>query len=306
MDEVAVTKRPYISGKMTDVSRAIHTADGILKGIACDNEINAKELLSLQEWLKMHKSLSNIFPLCDIYDFVNRIHKGRSITESEKIELLEFCNLFQSDNDPYDLVTNEMRHLHGFIQGICSDGKVTLAEFKALEKWMLYHESNKDKWPFMEIYSAVEQILKDGIVSAKEQKDFIDKMKSFYSDDEVKGKKDKTIFVEAWMQSSSPTVKTIDQIIDTTAEISIKDKTFCFTGQMENGSRRIVARKLIDKGGIPVDDVSHSTNYLVIGSLSNPCWAYATYGRKIEKVMNKFKNTKIIGEKEFINTLDAL
>lgn len=38
-------------------------------------------------------------------------------------------------------------------------------------------------------------------------------------------------------------------------------------------------------GGRPVEHVSEKLDYLVIGANSNPCWVYASYGRKVEAVM---------------------
>lgn len=292
-----------ITAKITDASRAIHVLEGILKGISCDNKVNDKELSSLKTWLDMHKSFSYIFPFCDIYEFIERIYADKHVSESEKIELIDFCNSFQALNGPIDMLTMEMRNLHGFVQGICSDGTVSKDELKGLEKWMIYHESNRNNWPFNEIYSAVERILKDGIVSKAEQKEFLELAQSFYSTEAIEHRKDQSMFIESWMQSSSPTVKTIDQIIAKNPSIQIPDNTFCFTGQMKSGTRRLVERMLLDKGGIPVDDVTHQTNYLVVGALSNPCWTYSTYGRKIEKVMNKCTDTEIIGELDFMEAL---
>lgn len=34
------------------------------------------------------------------------------------------------------------------------------------------------------------------------------------------------------------------------------------------------------------NNVSKSTDYLVIGAEGNPCWAYACYGRKVEAAVN--------------------
>lgn len=38
-------------------------------------------------------------------------------------------------------------------------------------------------------------------------------------------------------------------------------------------------------GGEVVNHVSSHVDYLVIGADGNPCWAYACYGRKVEKAV---------------------
>ena len=35
-----------------------------------------------------------------------------------------------------------------------------------------------------------------------------------------------------------------------------------------------------------MNSVSKKTNYLIVGDDGNPCWAYACYGRKVEKAIN--------------------
>ena len=40
-----------------------------------------------------------------------------------------------------------------------------------------------------------------------------------------------------------------------------------------------------DRGAKVVESVSAELDYLVVGVSGNPCWAYPSYGRKIEKAM---------------------
>ena len=37
--------------------------------------------------------------------------------------------------------------------------------------------------------------------------------------------------------------------------------------------------------GIPKNNAVAQLDYLVVGAQSSPCWAYSTYGRKIEAVI---------------------
>jgi len=59
---------------------------------------------------------------------------------------------------------------------------------------------------------------------------------------------------------------------------------------MKNGRRKDIQDIVISKGGIPVERVTKTLDYLVIGALSNPCWAYSTYGRKIDSAMSMNRN----------------
>lgn len=56
--------------------------------------------------------------------------------------------------------------------------------------------------------------------------------------------------------------------------------------------------------GIPKNNAVTQLDYLVVGAQSSPCWAYSTYGRKIEAVIeNREKRgaeTVILHEDDFI------
>jgi len=60
---------------------------------------------------------------------------------------------------------------------------------------------------------------------------------------------------------------------------------FCFTGESAKFSREELAETVIRLGGSVVGSVSGKTDFLVVGGDGNPCWAFACYGRKIEKAM---------------------
>jgi hypothetical protein len=50
-------------------------------------------------------------------------------------------------------------------------------------------------------------------------------------------------------------------------------------------TRKQMASIVEEKGGVHAPKLLQSTNYLVVGSGSNPCWAFSCYGRKIEEAM---------------------
>jgi len=110
------------------------------------------------------------------------------------------------------------------------------------------------------------------------------------------------------MNTDAPVLKTIDKITDKGIEIVIPEHKFCITGQMKHGKRSDIHDLISAKGGIVATNVSMKLDYLVVGALSNPCWMYSTYGRKIEQVMNHRKDgiqIYILDEDEFYNKLTS-
>lgn len=92
--------------------------------------------------------------------------------------------------------------------------------------------------------------------------------------------------------------------------IEFENKSFCLTGTFSSayGDRKQLANVIKDKGGIMKDSVPKFLDYLVIGEFGNSDWIHASYGRKIEKVMENQKDsyckTKIISESQLLPFLE--
>lgn len=92
-------------------------------------------------------------------------------------------------------------------------------------------------------------------------------------------------------------------LCDNKCTIQFKGRKFCFTGPARTGSRKELKKIVSETGGASSDRVVRHLDYLVIGAQSSPCWAYSTYGRKIEQVINyrkKGDNITILHEDDFI------
>lgn len=92
-------------------------------------------------------------------------------------------------------------------------------------------------------------------------------------------------------------------------EITFEEKTFCFTGESCKTTRLDIALKIQSVGGVYHDTVTRKTDYLLVGSNGNPCWAYSCYGRKVEKAIDLRKEgfpIKIVHENDFWDALMGL
>ena len=67
--------------------------------------------------------------------------------------------------------------------------------------------------------------------------------------------------------------------------VSFPGSTFCFTGASAKCTRAEFEKIVRTYGGNAVNGVTEKLTYLVIGASGNPCWAYACYGRKVEKAV---------------------
>lgn len=273
-----------VTAKETDAFRALSRLEGIMRGIMADQDINAAEREELLLWLESHQNLIDVCPFDDAYKIAWKAGKNGYIDLHEWEDLIQFCS--ETAQASVDTLTKDIRTLHGYLQGVVADKSINVRELESLKAWMFSHQSTIDKWPFNKVSRLIESVIDDGIISDDEQKELI----SFFTDFSerlVDG------FVpdygvqnsKPWTKTDAPVVETIDHICNRSALIRIQDHSFCFTGQMKAGKRSDIHKHLSLIGGIAKDGVTKDLNYLVIGANSNPCWAYSTYGRKIEKVM---------------------
>ena len=75
---------------------------------------------------------------------------------------------------------------------------------------------------------------------------------------------------------------TISGICTVDPNINFTDKVFCFTGLSKRATRSDIEKQIKALGGVFSNNVTKSTDYLIVGDGGNPCWAFACYGRKVE------------------------
>jgi len=114
---------------------------------------------------------------------------------------------------------------------------------------------------------------------------------------------------EGYMITNAPVLKTVKSIFDADQPIEFRERIFCFTGQARYGKRKDLEAVVQEVGGRTHPRIVADLDYLVVGALSQPCWAYEVYGRKIENVMELRKRgcqIWIIHEDRFLNALQDL
>lgn len=103
----------------------------------------------------------------------------------------------------------------------------------------------------------------------------------------------------------SPPVQISDNITGICAvcpDIEFSGKVFCFTGTSTKYTRKELSHTVHSLGGKVTSTPSKTVDYLIIGNNGNPCWAYACYGRKVERAIELRKagvKILIIHENDF-------
>lgn len=259
--------------------KAIHSLEGILNGIYIDKDINELEVKELASWCDNHLEYVNRHPFKELIPKIHEIIDDGIVTDNEYQDLKWFIQSLTTKNEFYDAITSDIQRLQGVLHGILADNEISDMEVINLKKWLLDNEQLIGIYPFDELESMVIGITQDGKITNEERdyllrfiSDFVDTKKMVNVDHEKINKLKKEI--------------TLNGVCTINPQIEFKNSVFCFTGPSKKIKRKDFEQLIQSKGGLYKDNVLRNTNYLIIGSDSNPCWAYSCYGRKVETAMN--------------------
>ncbi len=276
--------------KKEEMHKSLNSLIGILEGIIADEHISESEKHELNNWYSLHEYLLNTYPFSEIFPAIRLAFQDNILDIEEAKGILWLCQKFvnsQQEELYFDIITSQIQQLEGILHGIVSDGVVSEAEINNLGDWLDENEHLAGMYPFDEVYSLLIAAKEDKVVSKDEQ----NMLKAFFSTfvDTTESYNINREDVLALQKEYS-----IGGICAVCPEITIQNKTFCFTGTSKRASRNEIANIIEDAGGIYHDRVTEDTDYLIVGAAGNPCWAYSCYGRKVERAMDLRKNGKNI------------
>jgi NAD-dependent DNA ligase len=290
--------RKFTSRSESD--KAINSLKGILTGINIDNHVNIKEIEELQSWCKNYHELIDRNPFREFMLMIQELTKSEIGREEIIGDLFWLCQKYENENFFYKAITSDLQTLQGVCHGILSDGIITDLEIFSLNKWLDSHIHLTTNYPYDEISSLVLSIVSDGKVTEEERK----RLKAYFNE-----------FVK--LTSTDITNDILEDIKDiniagictSNPDIDFDGKTFAFTGLSKRAPRNEIAKQINDLGGLFINNVSSKTNYLIVGESENPCWAFACYGRKVEKAVTLRKEghlVSIIHEFDFWDCVEEL
>lgn len=260
------------------LEKSINSLIGIVEGIAIDQAVNAREIQFLNDWLAEHAEVANLHPYNELIPVLNTALADDVLTADERDDILWLCNKLRS-TEFFDKVTADLQRLHAILGAILADGVITEDELVGLSAWLAEHDHLQRCWPYDEIHSLVVSVMADKKIDDQEQK----MLRGFFSEF-IAFLDDRTI--------TAPPVEIDGNIVGLCAvcpDITLPGGVFCFTGASSRYTRNQLADVVRQAGGEFVDTVSKKVHYLIIGADGNPCWAYACYGRKVEKAVKMRK-----------------
>lgn len=260
--------------------KAINSLKGILLGINLDKEVNKQEVNELKQWAENHRALINRNPFKEFMTIIEET-VSNNIPATETIEdLFWLCQKYETDNYYYRALTTDLQTLQGICHGILADGIINEKEVRDLEAWLEQNSHLSTYYPYDEIRSLILSIVSDGIIEEEE----ILVLKAYLNQ-----------FVNIENQAIAKQIDAETSDINISGHctsdpnIDFDGKTFCVTGVLKSGNRAELENLISDLGGIPIKSVSKKTDYLIVGDNGNQAWAFACYGRKVEKALEMRK-----------------
>lgn len=259
------------------LQKALQSFRGLIEGVLADGVVNVRESTMLKKWISDpgHADLTNRHPIKDIVHAITPSFLEDRYNEEELQDALWLCERFDATNAQFDLITLQIQELHGILGGIASDGIINVLELAALREWMEDRDHLKSCWPYTEVDAILMHALADGCLDKQEHELLL----AFFASFTVR-----------------PDYRSIDLPLNEVGhpitgvcaacpEITFDGKLFCFTGTSERWVRSKLASLVLKLGGRFKENLVQDTDYLVIGAAGNPAWAYACYGRKVEKAI---------------------
>lgn len=280
--------------------KAINTLKGILLGIISDKQINETEINELKNWADNHKNLIKRNPFREFMVIINEMVTSNIPATDTLEDLFWLCQKYEGDNYYYNTVTTDLQTLQGICHGILADGIINENEVQELEEWLEQNSHLSSYYPYDEIRSLILTIVSDGKIEEEEILILKAYLKQFVAleNNEVVAQIDKETF----------DIK-ISGHCTSDPDIQIDGKSFCVTGVLKSGNRKDIEKIITDMGGITTISVTKKTDYLIVGDNGNPAWAFACYGRKVEKALEMRKSGHqicLVHEFDFMDTIEDL
>lgn len=305
VNRLAVPKTPKISPKndasynhfssRAQLEKDLNTLYGFVVGIDADNKITQQEVENLKCWVDSVRHYSSHFPYQIFIDKIEEVVADGIVTSEEAQDITWLCQQYlNTKNSYYDLITTSIQQLSGFLTGIAADGIISPEELIVLENWISENRDLSGTWPFDQVIKVLEKTTLEGAISNSLHDELLCLCDSINS---IPGTSDKS------------NKKLLTSIQSTDQNITIQESTFCITGESKLYSRSQLTATIELYGGFVQNSVSGKLHYLVVCDEKNACWAFASYGRKVEKAMQlkaKGKGPNVIYEEDLYLTLKTM
>lgn len=272
--------------------RLANELEGLLSGITADHVITRDEIARLQCWLAEGTPHAHIQPFNELSGHLRAALADGELTLEECESLLFITKKYTRANPHFDQMRGGLQVLMGLLAGLATDGQIGSAEMHALAAWATEWSHLKGLWPYDEVHAIATAVLEDGSVTVEE----VQHLRALEQQFPIAGRVGETV----------PML--IGGVCAVNPRITFDSKTFVLTGESSRSPRAEIESLIRRAGGNPEPRVTQRTDYLVVGAEGSPYWAFACYGRKIERAYELRKEghpVVIAHERDFWQTVSG-
>jgi hypothetical protein len=273
------------------LDKAINTLLGLVEGVAVDGVCTPAELAGVDAWLAAQAAVGKLHPFCEFAPLLRQMLAEGRLEFEARSDLLWLCDSLRSERF-FDRVTADIQRMQGVAGGLIADGRIDEAELAGLREWLRAHAHLHRCWPYEEVDALIERVLADGRIDDEERAElnlFLTELLT-------------TVRTKAMDRPTLEARGQVEEVFATEPKIVFQAARFCFTGAAA-GFQRADAEALVCRLGGRIGAVDRDLDWLVLGGRGNPAWAYAAYGRKVEKAMELKKAGRplsIVREADFL------
>ena len=259
------------------LSTNLNNLYGMLRVVLFEEYISEPQFMLFEEWYGNNLQYNQYLVFHKISLELKRILDKGHMDGSDKKSLVNVVE-FVSVSSIYSNKTLKIQVLQGIIKAITADNKVTLEELTNLKRWMMRNTSLRGSYPYDKILKITNVRLNQGFITFEEQEDISNQFKEL-----------------------------ITPIKNTNESFTLKNKTFCLSGEFKHGNKEKITYLLEKEGAISKSSVSGKVDYLFVGDLGSPAWKYGNIGGKIvkaQKLQDNGGKIKIISEKNLFKIIE--
>lgn len=188
------------------------------------------------------------------------------------------------------LIRREIDQLLGICEFTLQDGLIDAHEAAEIYTWLNNHRACLNTWPASVLYARLRSMLADGVLDDDEQGDLLGLVASIVTP---------PVENKARAPSSLPVDSPVPDIV-------FDERSFCFTGVFDFGTRTDCHSAIRIRGGVPAERITQKLHYLVIGNVGAETWRHSSFGAKIAKAVEYREQgapLKIVAETHWSNAL---
>lgn len=198
------------------------------------------------------------------------------------------------------VITKAMVDLYGYLVGLSIDGTISSEEIQTLRQWINDHKDLSQDPRIKYVFSVINHIIADGLVTIDERRMLFDIARSFVVEVSYK---EETLAMQELLgilqgvvadevivtkEEEAALLGAINGVLNPSEEtefIEIAGKTFCLSGDFCHGPKSKVEEYIVEHGGKIAKSVTKKCNYVVIGESGSERYAYGNYGTKAKKAL---------------------